>query len=126
MQLEHFAIASNSEEDSDLFYINLLGMDKVRNFSVSSELMNEFFGIKKEQKIIRYESQNVVAEVFITEDNNTSKDILTHICLIIDNRDDFVNKANTMGYKVTKVLRKDKDTYYLFIKDNYGNVYEIK
>ena len=51
MKLDHFAIAINSEEDSDLLFINLFGLRKVRSFSISSDLMNEFFGIKKEQKI---------------------------------------------------------------------------
>ena len=101
-------------------------MDKVRNFFVSSDLMNQFFEVMKEQKIIRYESQKISAEVFITDDKSTSKDIFTHICLTVDNRDEFVNKANKMGYKVNKVPRKDKDSYYLFVKDNYGNLYEIK
>ncbi len=126
MKLDHFAIATNSEEDSDSFFINLLGLTKVRSFNVSSDLMNEFFGIEKEQKIIRYENSNLSAEVFITEDDSTSQDTLTHLCFTIEDRDTFINKANTLGYKIIKVPRKDKNSYYLFIKDHYGNTFEIK
>lgn len=126
MQLDHFAICANSEEDSDLFFTNLLGLKKVRNFIVSSELMKEFFGIEKEQKILRYENDNIAAEVFITDDKSNSKDSFTHQCLIVNERDDFLNRAITLGYKVTKVSREEKDSYYLFIRDHYGNTYEIK
>lgn len=126
MRIEHFALASNSEDDSDIFFVNLLGLKKARSFNVSADLMEKFFGINKEQKLVRYENENVSVEVFITNDNSKSKDMFSHVCLVIKNRDELVKKSSSMGFTSIKVLRKDSDGYYLFIKDSFGNLYEIK
>jgi hypothetical protein len=126
MKAEHFAVASNSEADSDKFFIGLLGLKKTRSFTVSEDLMEQFFEVKKEQKLIRYEKNELNFEVFITDDTTKSKDTFTHVCLVIEDRDNFVNKSLSMGYTTIKVIRKDGDGYYLFIKDSYGNLYEIK
>ncbi|MFX1347673.1 MAG: VOC family protein [Promethearchaeota archaeon] len=124
--LEHIAIAANNENNSDDFFIRLLGLEKTRSFTVSTDLMEKFFGVSKEQKIIRYEKGSLSFEVFITNNDNKAKDIFTHTCLLIENRDNFVNKAISMGYDIVKVPRKDGVGYYLFIKDSFQNLYEIK
>ncbi|MFX1328236.1 MAG: VOC family protein [Promethearchaeota archaeon] len=124
--LEHMAIASNNESESDKFFIELLCLEKNRTFTVSADLMEKFFGISKECKILRYEKGSLSFEVFITNDKSKSNDIFTHSCLLIENRDEFVIKAKSMGFEVIKVPRKDSDNYYLFIKDNFHNLYEIK
>ncbi|MFX0041871.1 MAG: VOC family protein [Candidatus Hodarchaeota archaeon] len=126
MMIEHIAIASRSENNSDIFFIDLLGFKKVRTFIVSSELMEKFFGIKKETEVIRYENGYLSVEVFITNDNSRSKDVFTHSCLIVENRDRLVEKASSMGFDVIKVPRKNGKGYYLFIKDSFQNLYEIK
>ncbi len=126
MQLEHLAIANNSEKESDKFFMNLLGCEKTRSFMVSSDLMEQFFNLKKEQKIVKYEKDNVSFEVFITDDDNHAKDILTHSCLVIEDREELVNKARLMGFETIKVPRKNDEGFYLFLKDSYKNLYEIK
>lgn len=126
MQIEHIAVSSNTEHDSDAFFIELLGLKKARSFNVAADLMEKFFSINKEQKIIRYENESVGFEVFITEDDSKAKDIFTHSCLIIEDRDNFTEKAKSMGYTTIIVPREDRDSYYLFIKDLYGNLYEVK
>jgi len=124
--LEHIAIASNNEKDSDEFFVELLGLKKIRSFTVSADLMEKFFGVNKAQKIVRYEKGSLSFEVFITDDKSKASDIFTHSCLIVDNRDEFVDKAYLMGFDVIKVPRKDSIGYYLFIKDSFHNLYEIK
>ncbi|MFX1495703.1 MAG: VOC family protein [Promethearchaeota archaeon] len=126
MRIEHIAVASNSEKSSDKFFIDLLGLRKVRTFIVNENLIEKFFGTKKEQEIIRYSDEKINIEVFITKDNSSAKDKFTHSCLIIEDRDRLVSKARLMGYDVIKVPRENSDIYYLFIKDSYGNLYEIK
>jgi hypothetical protein len=126
MKIEHIAVASNTENDSDEFFIKLLGLEKIRSFTVSADLMEKFFGIKKEQKIVRYEKDSLSFEVFITNDGSEVKDIFTHSCILIENRDELVDKASSMGYDIVKVSRKNGVGYYLFLKDSYQNLYEIK
>ncbi len=124
--LEHVAIAVNNENNSNEFFIELLGLEKTRSFTVSADLMEKFFGVSKEQKIIRYEKGTLSFEVFITDDDSKAHDKFTHSCLLIENRDEFIKKATSMGYEIVKVPRKDSNGYYLFIKDSFQNLYEIK
>jgi len=124
--LEHVAVASNTENDADQFFIKLLGLYKIRSFTVSADLTEKFFGISKECKIIRYEKDLLSFEVFITDDTSKTRDIFTHSCILIDNRDEFTKRASSMGFETIKVPRKDGNGYYLFIKDFFHNLYEIK
>ena len=126
MKIEHFAVSSNTEEDSDRFFIELLNMNKERDFVVSDDLMEQFFGVRKEQKIIRYGNDDVSVEAFITDKNSKALDLFTHICLIIEDREKIIEKAKYLNFKVIKVPRKNSDGFYLFLKDNFGNLFEIK
>jgi len=126
LKIEHLAVSSNSEEDSDNFFIKLLGLKKLRSFVVSSELMEQFFKVKKEHKVIRYGNEDVNIEVFITDDKSKVIDKFTHMCLVIEDRAKLIDTARQMNYEVIKVPRKNSDVFYLFLKDKFGNLYEIK
>jgi len=126
LKIEHVAVSSNTEEDSDRFFIELLGMEKERAFVVSDDLIEQFFGVRKELKIIRYGKDDVSVESFITNDNSKVNDLFTHICLIIEDREKLIEKATELNFEVIKVPRKNSDGFYLFLKDNYGNLFEIK
>jgi len=125
-EVEHIAVASNSVEDSDKFFIELLGLKKVKDFLLPLDLTKKLFEINKEQRIVRYSNDTIIAEIFITDDNSKAKDVFTHPCIIIDDREKLIEKATSMGFPIIKALRKDRDDYILFIKDFFGNLYEIK
>jgi len=126
LKIEHLAVSSNTEEDSDNFFIKLLGLKKLRSFVVSNELMEQFFKVKKEHKVIRYGNEEVSIEVFITDDKSKVIDKFTHMCLVIEDRAKLIDTARQMNYEVIKVPRKNSDVFYLFLKDKFGNLYEIK
>lgn len=126
LKIEHIAVSANSAEDSDKFFIELLDLKKERDFFVNDDLMELFFGVKKKQRIIRYGNGEVSFEAFITNDSSKIIDRFTHFCLIIEKREKLVEKANELNFKVIKVPRKNSEGYYLFISDNFGNLYEIK
>lgn len=126
MKLEHVAVAFNSEPESENFFINFFGLKKTREFFVSSDLAEKFFGISKELKVISYENEQFSVEVFITENNVKSMDTFTHNCIQVENRDKLIEKAKIMNIDYIQVPRKEKKSYYLFIKDSFGNLYEIK
>jgi len=126
VKIDHVAVSSNTEEDSDRFFIELLAMKKERAFVVSDDLMEQFFGVRKEQKIVRYGNDEVSVEAFITNDNSKVIDKFTHICLIIEDREKLIEKAKKLNFEVIKVPRKNSDGFYLFLKDHFGNLYEIK
>ncbi len=126
LKIDHIAVSSNTEGDSDRFFIELLEMKKERTFVVSDDLMEQFFGVRKEQKIVRYGNDEVSVESFIIDDNNPTIDKFTHTCLIIENRENLIEKAKQLNFEVIKVPRKNSDSFYLFLKDSYGNLFEIK
>ena len=126
MKIEHIAVGSNSEEKADEFFINLLELKKLRDFAVPDDLMEEFFGVRKEQRIVRYGNNEVSIEVFITDDKNQALDRFTHTCLIIEDRIKLIERAKKLNFEVIQVPRKDSDGFYLFLKDFYGNLFEIK
>ena len=108
MKLEHIAVALNSEQESDKFFLDLLSLKKARNFSVSADLMEQFFGVNKETKAVRYEGDNLNVEVFLTEDVSKVKDIFTHNCLLVKDPEELLTKAESMAFKIIKVPRKSK------------------
>ena len=126
MKIEHIAVGYNSEEEANKFFVELLGLKKISSKSVSPDLMEKFFGVKKEHKFIVFGNQDSIFEVFITYKKGKAKDPFTHICLAVDNRDEFVDKALLMGFDLVKVFREESDGYYLFVKDSFQNLYEIK
>jgi len=125
MKIDHIAVASNTEKDADKFYIELLGLKKTRSFKVIAELMEKFFSVNKECLLIRYENEEMDVEVFVTDDDSKVQDIYTHNCLLVEDPEELVSKANSMGYITLKISRKDSG-YYYFLKDLYENLYEIK
>ncbi|UCC18254.1 MAG: VOC family protein [Promethearchaeota archaeon] len=125
MKIEHLALGYNSEKEADKFFINLLGLNKVRTKTVPLDLMEAFFKVKRSHTFIRYRNQFLNFEVFITDDMSKANDSFTHICLIVENREKFTEKAVSMGYDVIKVPRKDSPVHYLFIRDSFYNLYEI-
>ncbi len=126
MKIEHIAVSSNSEEKADKFFINLLELKKVRDFVVPEDLMEQFFNIKKAQRIIRYKNENLSVEAFITDDKNQALDRFTHTCLIVEDRIRLIERAKKLNFEVIQVPRKNSDGFYLFLKDSYGNLFEIK
>jgi len=126
LKIEHIAVSSNSEEMADDFFMNLLELKKVRDFVVSEDLMEQFFNIKKAQRIIRYENEDLSVEAFITDDKNQALDRFTHTCLIVEDRIRLIERAKNLNFEVIQVPRKNNEGFYLFLKDSYGNLFEIK
>ncbi len=126
MKIEHIAVSSNGEEMADDFFMSLLELKKVRDFVVSEDLMEQFFNIKKAQRIIRYENEDLSVEAFITDDKNQALDRFTHTCLIVEDRIRLIERAKKLNIEVIQVPRKNSEGFYLFLKDSYGNLFEIK
>lgn len=126
MKPEHIAVVSNSEVESDKFFIELLGLKKTRSFNVSADLMENFFGVKEDHHFFRYENENLSFEVVITNIEKKRKDFFTHVCLLVENKEAFINKASALGFETIKVPRKNGEGFYYFVQDSYENCYEIK
>lgn len=126
MNLNHFAVGLNSREDSDKFFIELLGMQEARNFPLKKDLNKAFFNVDKEITIIRYEKNDVAVEAIIDDQVSRTKDLYTHVCIIVDDKEAFYKKATSLGFECIKHPRDDGNGFFLFVKDSTGNIYEIK
>jgi len=126
LKLEHIALASNSEEESDNFFIELLGLDKVKNFIVDKEKMSQFFNVNESHKFIRYQKREFSVEVIITNTMEKANDKFTDFCIIVEDSIKLIEKAEAMGYDTIKVPRGKDNGYYLFLRDTFGNLFEIK
>lgn len=126
MKLEHIAVAANSEEQADRFFVELLGLNRTRASSVPADMMRDLFGIERETPMLRYAREGLDVEVFVTADDSEARDPFTHCCLLVDDREAFCRRARSMGLKVIEVAKKSGDGSVVFVSDSHGNRYEIK
>jgi catechol 2,3-dioxygenase-like lactoylglutathione lyase family enzyme len=124
MQLKHVALACSSEEKSDRFYSDLLGLQKVGSKTISSALVNQIFNIDSDLKIINYADDDIVFEVFIDNQKSVEKNKIAHICLQVENLGSFLETCRSMKIEIIQVPKGD--AFITFIKDDDGNLFEIK
>jgi len=120
---EHIGITINEESDIQAFYKDLLGLKEINKFDLYEDLSEKIFGISSTVSVRYFSSDDLGIELFLTE--KEQKAVYNHICISVKNRDNIIKKATSMGFPVTTIKRESKD-YLLFIKDNSGNIFEIK
>ncbi|MBW2004740.1 MAG: VOC family protein [Deltaproteobacteria bacterium] len=120
---EHIGITINEESDIQAFYKDLLGLKEINKFDLFDDLSEKIFGINNTVPVRYFSSDDLGIELFLTD--KEQKPVYNHICISVQNRDNMIKKAKSMGFPVTKIKRESKD-YLLFIKDNSGNIFEIK
>ena len=121
--LEHIAVTINEENDIQAFYKDLLGLKEIKKFDLDKDLSEKLFGISDTVPVTLFSSDGLLVELFLTD---RKKDpVYDHICISVQNRDNIIKKAGSMGFSVTNIERGSKDGL-LFIKDNSGNIFEIK
>ncbi|MBC8486717.1 MAG: VOC family protein [Bacteroidetes bacterium] len=122
MKFEHIALSVSDHQEIERFYTNVLGMKQIKNFVLRKGLAANIFGINKEINVFLLQKDSVVFEIFVT--TGYRKQTFDHVCISIKNREEFINKAMLNGYKVIRIKREIFDL--IFIKDKYGNIFEIK
>ena len=120
---EHIGITINEESDIQAFYKDLLGLKEINKFDLFDDLSEKIFGISNTVPVSLFSNDDLLIELFLTD--KKQKQVYNHICISVKNRDDIIKKATSMGFPVTKIKRESKDDL-LFIKDNSGNIFEIK
>lgn len=123
MKLKHIALASPSEVESDRFFMELLGLEKIKNKTVSKDLSNGLFNLEREFQVIDYGNEDVKFEVFIDKSLSAPELAVGHTCLETGDRDEFLSKAEKMGYQVRRMAKGEK--VVVFVKDSNNNLFEI-
>ncbi|MEA3489526.1 MAG: VOC family protein [Candidatus Omnitrophota bacterium] len=121
--LEHVGITINEENDIQAFYKDLLGLKEIKKFNLNKGLSGKLFGINNTVSVTLFSNDDLLIELFLTDKKQNP--VYNHICISVQNRDDIIKKAKFTGFSVTNIKRQSKDDI-LFIKDNSGNIFEIK
>ena len=124
MLLKHVGLTCSTEENSDKFYKDLLGLNKSDPKTLPSALSKAIFNLDAELQIINYMDEKVHFEVFITGliDNKSSQ--IAHQCLEVDALFDFIEKCRALNVELSRIPKGDKTL--TFIRDFDGNLFEIK
>jgi len=120
--LLHIALQYEDEKTADVFFNIILGMDKVREFTLFEKFSEFIFNIKENVKVVTYTNSQVNFEIFIT--GIKPKIGYEHYCLLIEDKDRVKSECRKYGLRVIELSMNNKE--YLFIKDFSGYLYEIK
>ena len=124
MQLKHIAVVSSTEENADRFYKDVLGLKKINEKLLPAALSNQLFKVNSELKIVNYANDNVHFEIFISDTQRGQTDRIDHVCLAVDNLEALLETCRKMGVEIVQVPKGD--AMITFIKDDDGNLFEIK
>ncbi len=124
MWLNHVALVCSSEENSDRFYQDVFGLNKVSSKILSSALSKQIFDLDEEYPIINYGKGDLKFEIFISSRKDFVEKNLRHVCLEIEDRNAFIKRCEEMDVEILKVEKGE--SLLVFVRDYDGNIFEIK
>ena len=124
MILRHVAVICSSEKNSDRFYQNLLGLEKSEPKILPKSLSKAIFNVDAELMMINYQGKQVHFEIFITGQSMQDDRKIEHVCLEVDDLNDFLEKCRDLDVEISQIPKGDRTL--TFIRDYDGNLFEIK
>ena len=112
-----------TEEDISSFYINVLGCNVLREFTLLKEDAYLIFGILKEVDIFYTQCGNIELELFV--DKTPKAATFNHVCIHTDTVVEIVKKAQSAGFNVFTREKNDQSKTY-FVSDSNHNLFEMK
>lgn len=124
MKLHHIALVSSSEERSDRFYAEVLGLEKKQVRKAPASLMKQLFNLEEEATFINYVGDNgLFFEIFVVRFRESVP--LSHCCLAVNDRDAFLTTCEKMSVPIRRFVKKDGGSV-VFVEDYDHNLFEIK
>ncbi|MBU1487784.1 VOC family protein [bacterium] len=120
--LNHIGLEVTDKEKARIFFEEILGIPKVRGFTLSSDLAYAIFGRREEVETETFTKEDISFEVFIAKERANL--IYAHTCLEVQNREEILAKCKSYGLTPNIVKKGEKEL--LFIRDFSGNLFEIK
>ena len=124
MRLKHVGLVCRSENNSDRFYENLLGLKKIGSKMVPGDLSRQIFNLDSEYKIVNYANDAIHFEIFIDAHRTHDDKRIEHICLEFEDLKAFLANCQQMAVKILKI--HSGDAVLTFIRDFDGNLFELK
>ncbi len=124
MKVHHIALVCQSEENADRFYQDILGLERIRSFTVSAELSKGCFGFDQSYQAMTYVRDEMNFEVFVIDKPTVIHPRLHHVGLEVEDLRGFLDKCREMQVEIAEVSKGEG--VITMIKDFDGNVFEIK
>ena len=123
--LHHIGLCSRTTERAERFYSEVLGLEFLGTKSVPAELSRALFGIDRELPIRNYSNGRLYVEIFLIEDADpASAPPPAHICLETDDLTRLLERCRDFGVPVIRAPKGD--SWVTFIRDDDGNLFEVK
>lgn len=119
--VKHIALETTARDIHD-FYVEILGGKITRKFTLRENEALKIFRMPEQIEVVEIQLQKLKLVLFIYE--VFEQDSLQHICLQLNRAAEIFGKARQNNYW-THLRKKDKSEAY-FIKDNNGNMFEIR
>ncbi len=124
MKLHHVAVVCSSRENADRFYGGILGLQQTKTSVLNKELAEKIFDTDLECEFMLYGNENFTIEVFVIPAAQQKITPVAHLCLEVDNKEEFARNCQAKGLG-TKIIPRG-DALLVFVKDYDGNLFEIK
>jgi catechol 2,3-dioxygenase-like lactoylglutathione lyase family enzyme len=118
----HVAVAVNDLSEVKDFYVNILGLEIIRKFTLSKDISSKIFSINKETEVTVLGKGDFSMEIF--KSDKTSQNDFQHVCITVNNREKVIQKARENNYPCIIIKRDTSDA--VFIRDKSNNLFEIK
>lgn len=122
MKLEHIALTITDDNEIQGFYHEVLGMKKIKSFSLDKHLAMDIFGIEETTTVVQLQKDELLLELFMTPE--PCEHPFHHVCISTAHREEIVNRAIQQSYKCIRIKRPNSDM--IFISDHSGNLFEMK
>lgn len=122
--MHHAAVVCGSEANADRFYQGILGLEKIKSSILDEALTEQIFGRAHECQIILYGNEYFAIEVFATPLVQEKGSSFEHLCIEVENREEFLKKSESSGVSVKRIPKGD--SLLVFIEDYDGNLFEVK
>ncbi len=119
--LNHISVECIDEHSSDIFFMKIIGMQKIKSTTLSKELSQKIFRIDAPIQFLMYEMGALRIEAFI---RNTNRQLVyNHVGIEVENRHDFITQCTRYGLAPFFVDKDGKQL--LFVRDFSENLFEI-
>ena len=120
--VQHVALECSHKETADLFFMDILGLEKIKTTPLQRVLSFAIFGIDTDVDMVVYANETSRFEVFL----HARKIQLSfdHVGLKVPDKDEFVVRCKKHGLKPFFIQKNDKQL--LFVRDFSGNLFEIQ
>ena len=117
--VNHVALCGDDRSKAAVFFTKILGIPKLKSFTLDENLSEGIFGIDESVTIDVYDNGHARFEVF-----NSNNRCYNHVCLEVNDTKMFIDRCKQHGLKPFVVKKNGRDL--LFVRDFSNNLYEVK